>query len=246
MKHLLTLFLSCCSLLPWGNVHAQTARFEYNGKGITLVKDESGRIICGKELKQWIESGTYTIQPVLKADQQPDYFLIRKLQAGEKRSETVKITDIYTVSDSLSTGMFLPQFQLSDLNGNVWTSESLKGKITILHIWKMYNAACDEEIYALNKLYKKYVRTPPDAGIQILAISSDKADGVKRYKREQIVEYPLIPQAEALIQSLGLRFVPATIVVDRQGRIYNFIPGALKAYYPLIERDLNGLGSGRP
>lgn len=225
---------------------AQTSRFEYNGKGMVLVKNETGRIICGKELKQQIESGTYTLQAVLKSDQQPDYFLIRKLNAGESRSETVKITDIYTVSDSLNTGMSLPQFQLTDLNGKIWTQDSLKGKITILHIWKMYNAACDEEIFALNKLNKKYVRTPPDAGIQILGLCSDKAEGVKRYKREQIIEYPLIPQAEALIQSLGLRFIPSTILIDRQGRIYNFIPGALKAYYPLLERDLNGLGCGRP
>src|SRR6185295_9248618 len=45
-----------------------------------------------------------------------------------------------------------PKFYLTDVNGNIWNSDSLRGKVVVLNFWSIYCPGCFHELPELNKL----------------------------------------------------------------------------------------------
>jgi cytochrome oxidase Cu insertion factor (SCO1/SenC/PrrC family) len=49
-----------------------------------------------------------------------------------------------------------PDFSFKDLNGNLITNESMKGKIVVIKCWYIHCAACIKEFPEVNNLVRKY------------------------------------------------------------------------------------------
>ena len=117
-----------------------------------------------------------------------------------------------------------PLFSLPDMNGRKVDLVSFKGQVIVLEFWATWCAPCREEIPVVNQIYKAY----REKGLVVIGISLDHKppQEVKKFLDEIQVEYLNVMGNEETLErysqvaNLGpIRGIPATFVIDRQGRI---------------------------
>ena len=121
----------------------------------------------------------------------------------------------------------VPEVELTTLDGKpMRVSEALGGKIAVVSLWATWCEACRDELEALKRLHER----AGTRGAVVLAISvGEKRALVESFVREHALSYAqLVDEDFRLADALGARRVPATLVVDRDGRIV-FSGGALDA-----------------
>ena len=108
-------------------------------------------------------------------------------------------------------------FDVTTLNGQRVTLEGLRGKVVILDFWATWCPPCRMEIPHFKALYAKY-----HPKLEILAISLDEEGErvVAPFVRKQGITYPVAIGQDRLVSAYGgIRGIPTTFVIDRQGRI---------------------------
>ena len=109
-----------------------------------------------------------------------------------------------------------PDFTLPRLNGGNLTLSSLKGKVIILDFWAVRCPPCRKEIPDFVELYKKY----KDKGLEIIGICLDSEATVKPFAEKMEMNYPLVFGNQEVAQKYGgIRYIPTTFIIDRQGNI---------------------------
>jgi peroxiredoxin len=117
-----------------------------------------------------------------------------------------------------------PVFSLPDLNGRQVDLGSFKGQVIVLEFWATWCPPCREEIPVVNQIYKAY----REKGLVVIGISLDRKppQEVKKFLDQLQVEYPNVMGDEETFEkysqraNLGaIRGIPATFIIDRQGRI---------------------------
>lgn len=105
-------------------------------------------------------------------------------------------------------------------------SAAFEGKPTLVSLWATWCESCATEFDALNRLDDK-VR---GRGAKVVAISvGEKPEVVDRFVSERGLRYQQLTDPEFVFaDALGQRRVPATLVVDRAGKVV-FTGGALDA-----------------
>jgi thiol-disulfide isomerase/thioredoxin len=119
----------------------------------------------------------------------------------------------------------VPSFTLKTLDGGTISSDTFRGKVTIINFWATWCGPCRAEIPDLIALQRKY----PDH-LQIVGISEDEvpADEVKQFALAQKMNYPIAmttPDIERLFP--GISALPTSYIVDREGRIVQRHQGML-------------------
>jgi peroxiredoxin len=117
-----------------------------------------------------------------------------------------------------------PVFSLPDMNGRKVDLVSFKGQVVVLEFWATWCAPCREEIPLLNQIYKVY----REKGVVVIGISLDRKppQEVKKFLDEIQVEYLNVMGDEETLEKYSqvanmgpIRGIPATFVIDRQGKI---------------------------
>lgn len=117
-----------------------------------------------------------------------------------------------------------PVFSLPDMNGRKVDLGSFKGQVIVLEFWATWCAPCREEIPVVNQIYKAY----REKGLVVIGISLDRKppQEVKKFLDQLQVEYLNVMGDEETFEkysqraNLGpIRGIPATFIIDRQGRI---------------------------
>lgn len=119
-----------------------------------------------------------------------------------------------------------PDFDLKDSEGAEVQLSNLKGKVVLVNFWATWCEGCQVEIPWLIEFEKKYARR----GLVVVGVSMDD-DGwksVKPWMKQKSVNYPVVIGDEALGKQFGLKGMPLTVLVDREGRIADVHPGVVK------------------
>jgi peroxiredoxin len=111
-----------------------------------------------------------------------------------------------------------PQFELKTLDGRVVKLSDFRGKAVILNFWATWCAPCRVETPWLVQLYRDY----NGQGLEIVGISMD--DGgphlVEKFVHEMNVNYTVLMGNNSVSETYGgLRFLPQTFLIDRDGNI---------------------------
>ena len=156
-------------------------------------------------------------------------------------SQVVDSTKVKSIPDSLFNKP-APYFSGTSLNGTVFTSENLKGKVTLLNFWFIGCQPCMYEISYLNQILNEY------SGKDFLLISiasNSKSDLIpfmdttkERQSKIATIQYEIIPACKKngviqkdkyhrvvsrgcddIARDFFVSGMPTTFIIDKKGTI---------------------------
>ena len=114
-------------------------------------------------------------------------------------------------------GKPLPDFNFVDLNGNVYNSQTCKGKVVVLNFWFIGCVSCREEMPALNKMVASY---KDRKDVLFVSLAPDEPDSLKKFLEINPFAYAIIPlKNKYVIDTLSIRMFPTQMIVDRRGLV---------------------------
>ncbi|PHN07783.1 TlpA family protein disulfide reductase [Flavilitoribacter nigricans] len=107
----------------------------------------------------------------------------------------------------------LPDFSLSDLEGQILTNEDLFGKVVLLHIWHPDYETAPELHTQLDQLQDFY----QDQDVLFLSLTTVQPEYLTPYLQRFPLHFRHFPAAYSLICQISM--IPQNILVDRNGII---------------------------
>jgi cytochrome c biogenesis protein CcmG/thiol:disulfide interchange protein DsbE len=116
-----------------------------------------------------------------------------------------------------------PDFTLKTLDDQEITLSKLRGKVVLLDFWATWCGPCKESIPHLVQIYKTYQQK----GLEIIGMNVDRSDvsGVRRFVKSMDIPYPVVITPDEVERNYGVTGLPTTILLDKQGRVRDKIPG---------------------
>jgi len=124
------------------------------------------------------------------------------------------------VQAALVAGAPFPDFDEKDVNGQHLSVGDHKGKIVLIDFWATWCGPCRGEMPNVKKTYETY----HDKGFDIIGISLDEDKGkLTDFTKENGMVWPQYFDGKGwenkLAGKYGVRSIPATILVDSDGKI---------------------------
>jgi len=138
-----------------------------------------------------------------------------------------------------AVGTAAPNFaSKSDSGRNVRLSE-LRGQVVLINFWASWCSPCRQELPLLNKLYGQYRA----AGFMLLAVNVDdnRKDAEAMLKKLELRFPTLFDEGKAVAKLYGVDTMPATVVVDRDGRVRYVHRGYYEGYERKYEQQVRQL-----
>lgn len=136
-------------------------------------------------------------------------------------------------------GVKAPDFaSKSDSGRNVRLSE-LRGQVVVINFWASWCNPCRQELPLLNKIYTQY----RNAGFMLLAVNVDdnRRDAEAMLKRMNL-RFPTLFDGDKNVAKLyGVDMMPATLVIDRDGRVRYVHRGYYDGYERKYEQQVREL-----
>ena len=154
-------------------------------------------------------------------------FLIVAIVAGSAVSAAPTSADPWVPKEKRKSA---PRLALPDLDGHKRQLADLKGKVVVVNFWATWCGPCKAEMPEFTKVYAEY----RDRGVEFVGAANEarsERDKVQDFVRRLQIQFPIWLEAsldhlEAFKVGPG---IPATVVVDQQGRVAARIPGPTDA-----------------
>ncbi|MFL9843028.1 TlpA family protein disulfide reductase [Flavobacterium rhizosphaerae] len=104
---------------------------------------------------------------------------------------------------------------LTDMDGNTYTMESLKGKAIVIDFWFVTCAACIEEMPELNTMKEKYGTDE----VAWFGITFDTKEQTERFLKRTQFDFTIIPNGKPITNRFGIKFYPTTLVLDENHEV---------------------------
>jgi peroxiredoxin len=141
---------------------------------------------------------------------------------------------------TLSAQQAAPSVTFTGLDGQKFTSESLKGKVVMVNFWATSCVTCIKEMPQMTETYNKY----KGQGLEFVAVamSYDPPNYVLNYAETRKLPFKIAldPQGE-LAKSFGdVKLTPTTYVIDKEGKIIKRYVGEpeFSQLHKLLEKAL--------
>lgn len=112
-----------------------------------------------------------------------------------------------------------PAFTLPSVEGGSVSLADYSGKVVMLNFWATWCGPCKREIPDFIELQENY----RDEGFEIVGVSLDKPgeeQAVARFVEQQGINYDVLYGNGQIAQAYGgVRSIPTTFLIDRDGRI---------------------------
>ena len=126
----------------------------------------------------------------------------------------------------LKAGDMAPDFVLQDMEGNTHRLSDYRGQGVFLNFWGTWCKPCEKEMPYMENQYQAF----KDRGVQILAVNVGESDFlVNKFIEEHNLTFPVVVDSEKDVQNAyGIKPLPATFLVNPEGKIEKIITGELK------------------
>lgn len=110
-----------------------------------------------------------------------------------------------------------PPLQLSDLDGKSHDLAALRGKVVLVNYWATWCEPCRDEMPSLGRLQKKL---DPKRFV-VLAVNVDEPESrIRKFLEQTPLGFPVLLDPERKAgKAWNVRVLPASFVIDRDGRI---------------------------
>ena len=154
----------------------------------------------------------------------------KKKEAAPPEERTANVT--------IERTMMAPDVSLRSLDGSAPFISDYKRKIVLLNFWATWNVDCREQIKALTEIAEEYERYQ----IVVLGVAIDEggAGALSSFLQTNQVKYPVFYNgAEVAAKFGGVRKLPTTFFIARDGRIYEKVLGArTKSFYRMKIKEI--------
>jgi len=198
--------------------------------------DTSSRSIERSEFLKMLTTGNYLPVRIRTSDSSLCYQLYRAgNNIDEATREVIRNKAQMTYRYLQFEGSHLPQFNFTDLNGNVYNPETTRGKIVVLNCWFIHCQACNEEMPELNKIVEG---TKDREDIVFVGLAFDKADSLRQFLTKKEFKYAIVPDKENyMMNDLGIVSYPTHIIINRQGKIRKIIEGSVNELIDALNKE---------
>jgi peroxiredoxin len=125
--------------------------------------------------------------------------------------------DSFEVNMKKVIGKEMNHFSVISDNGEKYTNNSLKGKVTLVNFWFEAGPPCVAEFDAINDLYEKF---KSNKNFQILAFSYETPEAIKRIKEEYRLKFELLPVSDKEIRQLNFNYgFPTNLIIDQSEKV---------------------------
>lgn len=242
MKKLFTLaflfliFVSATSQNKFGNPEVDPLQIQknftdwsvYQSKKIMLSRDFIALDASSKEISKetfldQLANGNF-IPIQLKSE--TNIFVYKLFQIQPKTDSSVKATINQIGFDAYKNfkmeGTAFPKFSFKDLNGNLVTNESMKGKIIVIKCWYIHCTPCIREFPQVNKLVEEY---KDRKDILFISLAEDSPEQLKAFLARKPLSYAVIPDMkEYMNEALQLNSFPTHFILKKEGIISKVLP----------------------
>jgi peroxiredoxin len=122
-----------------------------------------------------------------------------------------------------ANGSLAPDFNVTSMEGKVFDSKALRGKIIVLNLWFVNCPFCVQEIALLNPIVDQY----KDKDVVFIGMSINSKPQLESFLKTRPFKYNIIPGAGQLMLfkfgevgkggNVDLKF-PLHVVIDREGK----------------------------
>lgn len=197
----------------------------------SYIDDNMGSLVTLVALFQQVAPGEYILHPekdveyFKKVDASlmelyPDYGPVKTLH--EQLQTLVADVDASAEGNTPSgSGAVVPEIALPNPDGDTIRLSSTRGKVVLLDFWAAWCAPCRRENPNLVAAYNKY----KSKGFEIYQVSLDKTKeawmkGIEDDKLNQWIHVSDLKYWNAsVVQQFGLESIPASLLLDREGRV---------------------------
>ncbi|RMG02297.1 MAG: TlpA family protein disulfide reductase [Nitrospirae bacterium] len=134
-------------------------------------------------------------------------------------------------------------FSLPDESGNSVRLSDFRGEVVVLNFWATWCVACLEEIPSLERFSEEYKAKD----VRVLGISIDRdIEKLRSYLKRNPIKYKVLhdPQGKVFVDLLTVKGLPATYIIDPQGRVVEKITGKVDfdsdGFRDRVERYIKG------
>ena len=161
------------------------------------------------------------LEPILEPN---DFFTRRSAKPAAAAAPATPLHPAETGLPLLAAGTIAPSWQMDRIGGGgKFSSEDLRGKISVLNFWATWCGHCIVEMPGFIDLQEKYRAD----GVQFVGFNTDRqlsVSGIERFLKwhfiEKPVNYPILLAPESVEKQFGgIDGLPTTYLVDETGKI---------------------------
>lgn len=200
----------------------------YQSKNIMLSRDfialdSNSKEISKESFLDQLANGNY-IPIQLKSEDSKYYYKLFQIQPNSDTS--IKATINQIAFDALKNykmeGTLFPKFSFKDLNGNMVSNETMKGKIIVIKCWYIHCTPCIREFPQVNKLADEY---KDRKDILFISLAEDLPEQLKAFLAKRPLKYEVIPNMKVYMnESLQLNSFPTHFILNKEGLIAKVLP----------------------
>ncbi len=201
----------------------------------TIILDDKGEKVAIPKFAEMMNSGDWFVDPVKDKSGKITHMQLRKSTVDEK-----ELMDKFLDTNKSSTttiGEKVPEFSMTDIDGNGISSKDLLGKVVVLNFWFATCKPCIEEIPALNEVYKKYKDHPE---VVFASITFEEKNKVISFLKKHPLDYPVISDARDICRKFSVNSYPTNIVIDKEGNYFDLISGGFPNIGEHISNKIDG------
>jgi len=120
-----------------------------------------------------------------------------------------------------------PEFRLMSPAGMPLNLSDLRGKVVLLNFWATWCQPCRAEMPELNALYRRY---GDEKDFVVVGVDlQERPEDVASFARQNNITFPLLVDHDGRVTGQGyrIRTLPASVIIDREGRIRDSWSGTL-------------------
>lgn len=200
----------------------------YQSKKIMLSRDFTALDAASKEISKeafldQLANGNF-IPIRLKSEE--SVYVYKLFKILPKTDTSIKATINQIGFDAYKNykmeGTAFPKFSFKDLDGNLVTNESMKGKIIVIKCWYIHCTPCIREFPQVNKLVEEY---KDRKDIVFMSLAEDSAEQLKTFLARKPLSYSVIPDMkEYMNTALQLNSFPTHFIINKEGVISKVLP----------------------
>jgi len=187
-----------------------------DGESIPVYKTDGTRV-KGMELMQMMMKNEYYPDIYIDESKEIKAFLLRPITPEEKKMMEEAMANAQAMMDESSDflGEEAPDFSGTDLDGNEYSKESLKGKVVVLNFWFIACKPCIMEMPELNGLVEKY----KGKEVVFLGLATDRESRLRPFLEKTPFNYQIVPNSGQLANTFEVLGFPTHIVIDPEGTV---------------------------